>query len=194
MSISMKDNYVNQAIIISRGDANNSHSRGSWASGANKNDSIPGLNPMTITIHNSVTISKHPVETGEVVMDNKVHKPVEVVVNCLVDCGFFDSVMRTLEKLLNDKSGNTFMIRTKTRDIEGLLLYDIIETQNSDKYDVVEITLKFIEQMEAEVQGYKGTPMQKQNSPKVESGSSYSFINMRFLVDNARRLARFLMF
>lgn len=184
MSISMKDNYVNQAIIISRSDANNSRSRGSWDSGAKKNDSIPGLNPMRITIHNRVTISKHPVETGEVVMDNKVYQPVEVEVNCLVDCEFFDSVMRTLEKLLNDKSGNTFMIRTKTDDIEGLLLYDIIETQTTDKYDVVEITLKFIEQMEAEVQGYKGTPMQKQNSPQVDSGMAKAEEINRIAIEN----------
>lgn len=162
----MKDNPANEVIIVSRGDASNNYSRGA------KNDSIPGLNPMRVTIHNHVTISRHPVETGEVVMDNKVYQPVEVEVNCLVDCEYFDGVMRTLEKLLKDKSGNTFMIRTKTDDIEGLLLYDIVETQTTDKYDVVEITLKFIEQMEAEVQGYKGTPMQKQNSPKIESGAS----------------------
>lgn len=191
--VSMKDNSANQVIIVSRSDAYNANSRGAWDSGSHKNDSIPGLNPMRVTIHNHVTISRHPVETGEVVMDNKVHQPVEVEVNCLVDCEFFDSVMRTLEKLLQDKSGNTFMIRTKTDDIEGLLLYDIIETQTTDKYDVVEITLKFIEQMEAEVQGYKGTPMQKQNSPKIESGTSYSSqimdINNQY---NARRFGGFL--
>lgn len=166
----MKDNPVNEVIIVSRGDAYNTHSRGAWDNGSYKNDSIPGLHPMRVTIHNHVTISRHPIETGEVVMDNKVYQPVEVEVNCLVDCEFFDSVMRTLEKLLQDKSGMTFMIRTKTDDIEGLLLYDIVETQTTEKYDVVDITLKFIEQMEAEVQGYKGTPMQKQNSPKVDSG------------------------
>lgn len=166
MKASMKNSGVNTAIIISTSD-----SGGSFATSASKNKSIAGIHPMNITIHDSVKVARHPIETGEVILDNKVVQPSEVSVTCLVECEHWDKVSRMLDKMLLEKSNNPFTIRTKTDDLQGYILYDIVEKQTSDKWDMVEIDLKFIEQLVIESSSIS-TPANKSNSDTVNSGQS----------------------
>lgn len=186
MKASMKNSGVNTAIIISTSD-----SGGSFASSANKNKSIAGIHPMSITIHDSVKVARHPVETGEVVLDNKVIQPSEVSVTCLVECAYWDKVSRMLDKMLLEKSNNPFTIRTKTDDLQGYILYDIVEKQTSDKWDMVEIDLKFIEQLVIESSSIS-TPANKSNSDTVDSGQSKTTESND--TDSGGRLGRFMPF
>jgi hypothetical protein len=169
MNAQMIDSGVNQAIVISTGYGHG-HSN-SFDGSSEKNNPIPGLHPMSITIHDHVLVARHPVETGEVILDNKVRQPSEVTVTCIVECKHFDKVSRVLDKMLNEKNNYPFTIRTKTDDLQGYILYDIVEKQTSEKWDAVELELKFIEQLTIESSSVS-VPANKSNSDTVNSGQS----------------------
>ena len=130
-----------------------------------------------LVIHTPTKVAKHPVESGSVKMDNKVLEPIEIEATCILYISEYDTWMQRLYKALDDKSDTTYTVQTKTDVYENLVLRDIVETQSKDKYDVVELKLKFIEMMKAnvskeEARGGQGTPQNSQDSKNVNSGEA----------------------
>lgn len=161
----MKANRVSDVIVVKN---------------SKTNESLPGVHPMHVTVHFPTNVVRHPVETGQVVMDNKVIMPHEITVSIyLVLDDSYTSVYDNLLTYLDDTTGEKMCdIETKTNAWTNMILYDIVEKQTKDKYDVVEFDLKYIFRMDAKIseigktQGSSNTNNAKrdQNKPKTDSG------------------------
>ena len=104
-----------------------------------------------ITIHTPTKVARHPVESGSVIMDNKVKQPTEINAECLLYVAEYHSQIERLGAALDDKSDFTYSIKTKTDTFDNLILEDMTEKQVKGKYDVVHISLKFVEMMAIDV-------------------------------------------
>lgn len=155
----MIHNYVSDVIFV----------RDSFS-----NKSLPGVHPIHVTLHHPTKVVRHPVETGQVIMDNKVIMPSEITVSCFIEVSHYPEVKDTLMDYLDDTTGERLCdIETKTDAYNNMLLYDIVEKQTKDKYDVVEIDLKFIQRMDANISVLKKSSKNArnpQNKPKTDSG------------------------
>lgn len=141
------------------------------------NESLDGVHPMSVTLHHPTKVVRHPVETGQVIMDNKVIVPSEITVSCFVIVKNYPEVKDMLMEYLDDTTGNMLCdIETKTDAYNNMMLYDLVEKQTKDKYDVVEIDLKFIQRMDARISALKNVSqastnaMREQNKPSKDSG------------------------
>jgi hypothetical protein len=154
----MIKNYVSDVIFVKDSFSNNP---------------LPGISPMSVTLHHPTKVVRHPVETGQVIMDNKVIMPSEITVTCFVEIPHYPEVKDMLMKYLDDTTGGMLCdIETKTDAYEKMLLYDLVEKQTKDKYDVVEIDLKYIQRMDARIDTVKksSNAIRPQNKPKTDSG------------------------
>lgn len=140
-----------------------------WDGGAFQN-----LNIMDIDIHEHCNVAKHPVETGESILDNKTIMPREVTVKCLIDSNNYDDIASRLYAMLYDKTSHTYSINTKKDQIENLILYDIKENEDNKKFDVFSIDLIFIEQLAAIITEKPKNPENKKESKSGECSSRKS--------------------
>lgn len=101
------------------------------------------LSATDIEVHDSVKITKYPVEKGYTVMDNRVEQPTVIEIKALAEDKNV-SAISTLRFLLK-KSKDTFDVTCKSATYTNMVLESIKESDKTDMYDVVEVTLKFVE-------------------------------------------------
>lgn len=134
---------------------------------------IESLPVMKISIHSPTKVARHPVESGSVIMDNKVIQPTEIVAECFLYIADYSDQIERLLAALDDKSDFTYEIRTKTDTHENLILEDMKEEHVKDKFDVVHITLNFVEMMPINVNVRQASGTQRKNAngkpPKTSS-------------------------
>lgn len=101
------------------------------------------LSATDIEVQDSVKITKYPVEKGYTIMDNRVAQPTVIEIRALAEDKNV-SAISTLRHLLK-KSVNTFDVTCKSATYTNMVLESIKESDKTDMYDVVEVTLKFVE-------------------------------------------------
>lgn len=156
---------------------NSSIARASIRLGNGNDTNSDSLPVMHIKIHSPTKVATHPVETGSVIMDNKVIEPIEIEATCMLYISAYNNWMDNLCNALYNKSDQTYVIQTKTDLFEDLILEDMIEEQSKDKFDIVTLILRFRQMLKADVSkeaakgnGYGGSG----NSNENNSGKSKS--------------------
>lgn len=98
-----------------------------------------------VTVTRSANAIKSPVETGHVVFDNKVIMPLEVTMKAIVKAKNWQSVWGTLLRIYNDRTYTFYSVYTRGEIIDNLMLVSMDRDETTDKFDAVDITLKFVQ-------------------------------------------------
>lgn len=106
-----------------------------------------GFSINDVEVHRTSNAIKSPVERGHYVFDNKVLMPIEVTVNVLVKEDEWDYVWSELERMYNNRSYEFYTVYTKGEIIGNLMLLELPRKEQPDKWDAVELTLKFVQVM-----------------------------------------------
>lgn len=103
-----------------------------------------------------------PVEMGYNVFDNKVLDPIEITLKCLVSLGSEDikNAMQTLYSLYAERTYNFCTVATKEGVYNNMSLCDMPHEETTDKHDVIEVTLKFKQVIQAGKQSRSTTSAQ----------------------------------
>ena len=104
-----------------------------------------GFSVNNVEVSRTANAIKSPVERGHYVFDNKVLMPLEVTVDILVKEDEWDSVWSELERMYNNRSYEFYTVYTKGEIIGNLMLLELPRKETPDKWDAVELTLKFVQ-------------------------------------------------
>lgn len=127
-----------------------------------------GVSITDIQVSREATVTRSPIELGYAVMDAKVVQPAEITIKGIIQCSNYDETSARLNRMFIDRTATSYTIITKTRPYTGMMLFSMDESQGTEKYDAVDVTLKFIELMSVQT---KTLPKENQNSQNVPSGN-----------------------
>ena len=104
-----------------------------------------GFSVQNVEVNRTANAIRSPVERGHYVFDNKVIMPLEGTVNIIVKENQWDSVWSELERMDNNRSYEFYTVYTKGEIIGNLMLLELPRKETPDKWDAVELTLKFVQ-------------------------------------------------
>lgn len=111
---------------------------------------IDGIQVKQVNVRPNARIIKHPIETGGVVMDNKVLDPktinIRVAVVWKADKSH-EKALSELDKLWEDRTYNFCSIRTRKQVYKNLKMVSEPHTETPDRFNVFEFDLQFEEMM-----------------------------------------------
>lgn len=111
---------------------------------------LEGFHITNIVAHDKSECIDSPVELGKVLFDNKVLSPIRIRVEGYIKHEDFDSTLGAIEKMAWNRSWDFYSICTKTTAYKNLVLLTNVQTQSSDKFDVIALTLEFSEVLTSE--------------------------------------------
>ena len=104
---------------------------------------LEGVDNITIT-HTARGISA-PVESGRYVFDNKVLMPATVSVRAILDCNHWQDTYSKLYAIYLEKSYEFTWVNSRGEYIENLMMESLSHSDTSEKFDAVEVNMKFTE-------------------------------------------------
>lgn len=118
-----------------------------------------------VSVTRSANAIKSPIETGTQIFDNKVIMPLEVTMRAIVKASNWQKVWEILLRIYNDRTYTFYSVYTRGEIIDNLMLVGIDREETSDKFDAVDLTLKFTQIIYATEQA-KQVDDQKDSSTK----------------------------
>lgn len=105
---------------------------------------LPNARPLAATVHEISQVMEHPLETGSVVADHIIQKPIEIELPLLCIGEF---AYRSTYALLRTfyQSGTLLTIRTRTGSYSSMLIYEMPHEETSDIFDGIAIRLRLKE-------------------------------------------------
>ena len=153
----------------------------------------PGLSVHSVEVDRTANAIKSPVERGHYVFDNKVIMPLEVTVNIIVKENEWDSVWSELERMYNNRSYEFYTVCTRGEVIGNLMLVGLPRKETPDKWDAVELTLKFVQVViasEGRTYASISNPAKKSDTSTQSTGQKVlSILKNGLLANPAIRLA-----
>lgn len=114
------------------------------------NSELEGFHITNIVVHDKSECIDSPVELGKVLFDNKVLSPIRIRVEGYIKHEDFYDVINWIKEMAWNRSWDFYSICTKSAAYKNLVLLTNVETQSSDKFDVVAYTLEFSEVLTSE--------------------------------------------
>lgn len=139
-----------------------------------KGRSQQSFNVLNVKTNMPTRLAKHPVETGEVIMDNKVVDPIEIEVSILlvVSDDNFPSQRAFLNAARNSRSADTYTVCTKYDSYFDMIIESIDDDESNDKFDATVMNVKFVQLLPvtAMVTGGINHPIKPENKDGTTSG------------------------
>lgn len=104
---------------------------------------MSGFKVMHIDAQPIAKMTGAPVETGFMFNDNKVIEPIIVAVTGNVKAADFKKVYGEVKKMFLNRKFEFYCVSSKTEFFKNLCLIEMPHKEEPDKYDVIEMTLKF---------------------------------------------------
>lgn len=96
-----------------------------------------------VSVTRNANAIKSPIETGTQIFDNKVIMPLEVTMRAIVKAKNWQDVWEILLRIYNDRTYTFYSVYTRGEIIDKLMLVGIDREETTDKFDAVDLTLRF---------------------------------------------------
>lgn len=106
---------------------------------------LDSLSPVSVSVEESKTVTKFAVEDGTERSDHVIENPIEISIDFVIH----KNLKQDFNELKTAFEQNRLLtIQTKTNVYSNMLISNISQAQDSDKYDAVNVSVDFTEWVE----------------------------------------------
>lgn len=129
---------------------------------------VPGFKITDVESVPTSRMCNAPIETGYMYNDNKVIDPMTLVVKGIVNAEDYSRAFSTIKKMYLNRDFEFYKVYSRAGYFDNLCLLEMPHKEDSEKYDAIEITLKFLQVMMVDAMG----------KPESESNSDTKTIGL----------------
>ena len=99
--------------------------------------------PLSCEVRNEAKLMDHPLESGALVTDHKVHQPIEVTLSCVLNPENYRDVYAEIRQLFLE--GKLLTVQCRAATYENMAIQAMPHDESPDMYDTVPVELRLRE-------------------------------------------------